>query len=292
MQIDTFKVFCDLVETQSFTRAAKNNDVTQSAVSQQVSSMERHFRTPLIERTSKKFALTREGQALYEFSKQIVQNYDSLLHRIQEIKNIVSGSIKVSTIYSIGLHELPPYLKQFLRSHPTVNIAVEYRRASQVYEDIIGNSADLGLVAYPHSDLRLTIVPLRRDLLVLVCHPEHPFASRKSITLPDLRGHKFISFQPDIPTRREIDKLFKSRDVTVQTVMEFDNIETVKRAIEINAGVGILPKGTIAQETARKSLVCVPISDGNYYRPLAAIHRKNKVLSPAMKQFIDLLKED
>ena len=292
MQIDTFKVFCDLVETQSFTRAAKNNDVTQSAVSQQVSSMERHFRTPLIERTSKKFALTREGQALYEFSKQIVQNYDSLLHRIQEIKNIVSGSIKVSTIYSIGLHELPPYLKQFLRSHPTVNVAVEYRRASQVYEDIIGNSADLGLVAYPHSDLRLTIVPLRRDLLVLVCHPEHPFASRKSITLPDLRGHKFISFQPDIPTRREIDKLFKSRDVTVQTVMEFDNIETVKRAIEINAGVGILPKGTIAQETARKSLVCVPISDGNYYRPLAAIHRKNKVLSPAMKQFIDLLKED
>lgn len=292
MQIDTFKVFCDLVETQSFTRAAKNNDVTQSAVSQQVSSMERHFRTPLIERTSKKFALTREGQALYEFSKQIVQNYDSLLHRIQEIKNIVSGSIKVSTIYSIGLHELPPYLKQFLRSHPTVNIAVEYRRASQVYEDIIGNSADLGLVAYPHSDLRLTIVPLRRDLLVLVCHPDHPFASRKSITLPDLRGHKFISFQPDIPTRREIDKLFKSRDVTVQTVMEFDNIETVKRAIEINAGVGILPKGTIAQETARKSLVCVPISDGNYYRPLAAIHRKNKVLSPAMKQFIDLLKED
>ncbi len=292
MQIDTFKVFCDLVETQSFTRAAKNNNITQSAVSQQVSSMERHFRTPLIERTSKKFALTREGQALYEFSKQIVQNYDSLLHRIQEIKNIVSGSIKVSTIYSIGLHELPPYLKQFLRSHPTVNIAVEYRRASQVYEDIIGNSADLGLVAYPHSDLRLTIVPLRRDLLVLVCHPEHPLASRKSITLPDLRGHKFISFQPDIPTRREIDKLFKSRDVTVQTVMEFDNIETVKRAIEINAGVGILPKGTIAQETARKSLVCVPISDGNYYRPLAAIHRKNKVLSPAMKQFIDLLKED
>lgn len=292
MQIDTFKVFCDLVETQSFTRAAKNNNITQSAVSQQVSSMERHFRTPLIERTSKKFALTREGQALYEFSKQTVQNYDSLLHRIQEIKNIVSGSIKVSTIYSIGLHELPPYLKQFLRSHPTVNVAVEYRRASQVYEDIIGNAADLGLVAYPHTDLRLTIVPLRRDLLVLACHPDHALASRKSITLPDLRGHKFISFQPDIPTRREIDKLFKSRDVTVQTVMEFDNIETVKRAIEINAGVGILPKGTIAQEMARKSLVCIPISDGNYYRPLAAIHRKNKVLSPAMKQFIHLLKED
>ncbi|MSR66841.1 MAG: LysR family transcriptional regulator [Pedosphaera sp.] len=292
MQIETFKVFCDLVETQSFTRAAKNNNVTQSAVSQQVSSMERHFRTPLIERTSKKFALTREGQALYEFSKNIVQNYDSLLHRIQEIKNIVSGSIKVSTIYSIGLHELPPYLKDFLRSHPTVNVAVEYRRASQVYEDIIGNSADLGLVAYPHTDLRLTIVALRRDLLTLVCHPDHPLASRKSITLPDLQGQKFISFQPDIPTRREIDKLFKSRDVTVQTIMEFDNIETVKRAIEINAGVGILPKGTIAQEIARKSLVCIPIADGNFYRPLAAIHRKNKVLSPAMKQFIELLKED
>src|SRR5215467_987793 len=110
MQIEMLKVFCDLAETESFTKAAQINNVTQSAVSQQISSLERQFKSMLIERSKKKFRLTREGQVLYEYSKQIIQTYESLQNTLQELKNVISGTIRVATIYSIGLHELPPYL--------------------------------------------------------------------------------------------------------------------------------------------------------------------------------------
>ena len=290
MQIESMKVFCDLAETESFTRAAQINNITQSAVSQQINSLEKQFHSLLIERSKKKFRLTREGQVLYEYSKQIIQTYESLQSRLQEIKDIVSGTIRVATIYSIGLHDLPPYLKRFLKSYPTVNVHVEYRRSNQVYEDVLGNVVDLGLVAYPTRDPKLEVVALRKDMLVLICHPSHPLARSKGIRLSSLAGQKFIGFEPDIPTRKAIDKILKDQNVEVHHVMEFDNIETVKRAVEIDAGISIVPQGTISQEVSKQTLAEVRIEDADFYRPLAAIYKKNKVLSPAMRQFISILK--
>src|SRR5688572_30755564 len=290
MQIESLKVFCDLAETESFTKAAQINQITQSAVSQQISSLERTFKSLLIERSKKKFRLTREGEILYDYSKQIIQIYDSLHHRLQEVKDIISGTIRVSTIYSIGLHDLPPYLKKFLKAFPTVNVHVEYRRSNQVYDVVLGNVVDLGLVAYPVRDAKLEIVPLRKDMMVLICHPQHPLAKAKGINLNHISGQKFIGFEPDIPTRRAIDKILKENDVAVKHVMEFDNIETVKRAVEIDAGIAIVPHGTITQEVSKQTLAEIKLEDAEFYRPLAAIHKKNKVLSPAMKQFLNVLK--
>jgi DNA-binding transcriptional LysR family regulator len=291
MQIESLKVFCDLAETESFTKAAQINSVTQSAVSQQISALERTFKSLLIERSKKKFRLTREGQTLYEYSKQIIQTYESLHSKLQELKDIISGTIRVATIYSIGLHDLPPYVKKFMKSYPTVNIHVEYRRANQVYEDVLGNVVDLGLVAYPVKDAKLEIVPLRKEPLVLIVHPQHAFARQKTVKLKALAGQKVIGFEPDIPTRKALDKILKEYDVEVKHVMEFDNVETVKRAVEIDAGISIVPQGTVIQEIAKQTLVAIPLDDGDFFRPLAAIYKKNKVLSPAMKQFLAILKD-
>ncbi len=291
MQIESLKVFCDLAETESFTKAAQINQVTQSAVSQQISSLERQFKSLLIERSKKKFRLTREGQVLYEYSKQIIQTFEALHSRLQEIKDIISGTIRVATIYSIGLHDLPPYIKKFLKTYPTVHVHVEYRRANQVYEDVLGNVVDVGLVAFPSKDNKLEIVPLRRDNMVLICHPQHPLAKFKSVKLNAIIGQKFIAFEPDIPTRKAIDRILKDQNVAVQPVMEFDNIETVKRAVEIDAGISIVPQGTIMQEIAKQTLAAVQFEDAQFFRQLAAIYKKNKVLSPAIKQFLSIVKE-
>src|ERR1039457_2404481 len=132
MQIESLKMFCDLVESQSFTKSAQINGVTQSAISQQISMLERVFKSLLVERSKKQFRLTREGQVLYDYSKQILQTCASLDSRLQELKDIVSGNIRLATIYSIGLHDLPPYIKKFMQNHPTVNVHVEYRRSNQV----------------------------------------------------------------------------------------------------------------------------------------------------------------
>src|ERR1700689_610062 len=183
MQIESFKVFCDLAETESFTKAAQINSVTQSAVSQQISSLERQFKSLLIERGKKRFRLTGDGQGLYDYNKQIIQMYEALHSKLQEIKDIISGTIRVSTIYSIGLHDLPPYIKRFLKSYPTVNVHVEYRRANQVYDDVLSNVVDLGLVAYPTRESKLETISLRKDPLVLICHPQHAFATAKNVKL-------------------------------------------------------------------------------------------------------------
>jgi DNA-binding transcriptional LysR family regulator len=291
MQIESLKVFCDLAETESFTKAAQVNNVTQSAVSQQISSLERFFKSLLIERSKKRFRLTREGQVLYDYSKQIIATHEALQSKLQEIKDIISGTIRVATIYSIGLHDLPPYLKKFLRAYPTVNVHVEYRRANQVYDDVMGNVVDLGLVAYPTRDNKLEIFPLRKDPLVLIAHPQHPLSKHKNVKLKALSGQKFIGFQPDIPTRKALDKILKENNIEVNYVMEFDNIETVKRAVEIDAGVAIVPLGTVQQEINKQTLAQISIDDGDFFRPLAAIYKKNKVLSPAMKQFLAILKD-
>jgi DNA-binding transcriptional LysR family regulator len=183
-------------------------------------------------------------------------------------------------------------VKQFLKDYPTVHVHVEYRRANQVYEDVLGNVVDLGLVAYPTKDPKLEIIPLRKDPLVLICHPQHPFAKQKTIKFKSIANQKFIGFEPDIPTRKALDKILKEHGVTVHNVLEFDNIETVKRAVEIDAGISIVPQATISQEISKQTLASVQLDDGDFFRPLAAIYKKNKVLSPAIRQFVSLLKEN
>jgi DNA-binding transcriptional LysR family regulator len=290
MQIESLKVFCDLAETKSFTKAAQINSVTQSAVSQTISALERRFKSLLIERSKKNFRLTPEGEVFYDYSKRILQTCDALHSKLQEIEDVISGNIRLATVYSIGLHVLPPYVTTFLKRYPSVNVHVEYKRDNQVYENVLGNVVDLGLVAYPTRDPRLEVVSLRTDKLVLICHPQHPFAEKKSIKVKALNGQKFINFEKDIPTCRALEKIFKEHRVTVDQVMQFDNIETVKRAVEIDSGVAIVPQETVTQEIAKETLKAVELENGAYSRPLAVIYKKSKVLSPAIKHFIAMLK--
>jgi LysR family transcriptional regulator, transcriptional activator of the cysJI operon len=289
MQIENFKIFADLVETKSFSKAAKLNGITQSAVSQQARSMERNFKTLMIDRSQKQFNLTREGQRIYDAAKEILHVYEKLLSELQEMKKVISGTIRISTIYSIGLHELPPYIKRFLHDYPSVNVRIEYRRSNLVYEDILHNSVDFGLVAFPQKLRQIETIPFRNDRLVLITHPNHPLAKAADADLTTLSGHKFIGFDPDIPTRKAVDQIFRDNKLEITPVMEFDNIETVKRAVEIDHGVAIVPQATVMQEVRQGTLASVQFKGKEFTRPLAILHRKGRVLTPAMKKFIETL---
>lgn len=289
MQIDNFKIFADLVETKSFSKAARLNGVTQSAVSQQARAMEKHFSTLLIDRSQKQFQLTREGERVYQSAKDILHGYEKLMSELMEMKKVISGTIRISTIYSIGLHELPPFIKAFLSEYPSVNVRVEYRRSNLVYEDILHNSVDFGLVAFPQKTRQVEIIPFREDQLVIICHPSHPIANLSVVNIHELAAHKFISFDPDIPTRKAADLIFKEHKLDIEPVMEFDNIETVKRAVEIDAGIAMVPQATVAQEIKQGTLVAVPLNGDGFTRPLGILHRKGRVLTPAMKVFIKTL---
>ena len=205
------------------------------------------------------------------------------------MKKVISGTIRISTIYSIGLHELPPFIKKFLHDFPSVNVRVEYRRSNLVYEDILHNSVDFGLVAFPVKQRQIEVLPFRNDNLVLITHPNHPLAKHPDLEVKDLAGQKFIGFDPDIPTRKAVDIIFREHKLEIEPVMEFDNIETVKRAVEIDHGIAIVPQATVAQEQKQGTLAVLRFKGKEFTRPLAILHRKGRVLTPAMKKFIETL---
>lgn len=290
MYIDQFKVFCDLAETESFSKAAALNGVTQSAVSQQVRGLEVKFNVTLVERGRRQFSLTPEGAVFLETSRRIVELYRDLGVRLQALRNKVTGRLRIATIYSIGLHELPPRLTAFRAKHPDVEVHVEYRRSEQVYHQVLDGSVDLGLVSCPAKRTGLLSEVFEEDEMVLICHPRHPFAKVRNLDVARLAGEKFISFEPDLPTRKVVDKYLRDHGVAVSHAMEFDNIETVKRAVEIESGVSIVPANTVRQEVAGGLLATVSLAGPRLCRPLGVIARRNRPRSPAEAEFFSLLR--
>jgi DNA-binding transcriptional LysR family regulator len=252
--------------------------------------METYYDMLIIDRNQKKFRLTQQGTTLYQTFKEILTLYEKLNCEIQEMRSVVSGSIQISTVNSIGLHELPPYLKSFMKEFPSVNARVEYRRANLVYEDVLHGTADLGLVAFPVKHKELTIIPFATDELIVAMNPSHPLAGKENISIEELKNLEFIAFEKDIPTRKATDEILRKAEVKISIVMEFDNVETVKRALEINAGIAIIPKNTVANEAERKQLVTCRLDNGIHIRPLSLIHKKSRMLTPALRSFIDKMK--
>ena len=291
MHIETFKVFCDLVETASFSEAARLNGVTQSAVSQQIKGIEDRYGVTLIERGRKNFAVTPEGEVFLQAAREMVDGYQGIEAKLRQMRDVVAGPLTVATVFSIGFHELPPYLDTFRARFPEVQLTVHYRRANQVYADVLESKADLGLVAYPQERKGIEIEPVWKDRLALIAPPKHPFAKRKKMALKEIDGQRFISFEPDLPTRKAIDDLMREAGVRVKEVVEFDNIETVKRGVEIENALSIVPSESVNMEVAAGTLCRIDLEGRNLWRPLGVIRRRSKAITSPMREMVKLLKQ-
>lgn len=292
MHIETLKVFCDVVETGSFSAAASQNFITQSAVSQQLRSLEAKYHCKLLDRSRGGAKPTPQGSILYRASRDIIDRYREVETELQHSGKIVSGHLRLAIVYSVGLHELPPYLKAYLRLYPDVNVHVEYARTNKIYDHVINGQVDLGVVAFPQKHPQIGIIPIREDQLVLACQPDHPLAALKKISLSKLEGQTMVVFERDIPTRRAIDQLLRSRRITVTYAGEFDNIETIKRAVEIGQGVAIVPLPSVQHEVEHGSLKAIRFTDEVPPRPLGIIHKRGRQLSPASARFVELLQRE
>jgi LysR family transcriptional regulator, transcriptional activator of the cysJI operon len=292
MHIETLKTFCDLIETGSFSKAAQRNFVSQSAVSQQVKALETRYDRQLIERGQRKgVALTEAGKIFYTECKEVLERFRTLEERMRADTAAIVGTVKVATVYSIGLHELPPYVKQFMKAFPQVKVHIEYSRTDKVYEACLNNTIDFGIVALPLRRPNIVVIPLREDKLVLACSPEHPLARKRLVSLQQLAGEDFIAFERDIPTRKTIDRILKQHKVAVNTVMEFDNIETLKRSVEVGIGLSILPETAVVSEVRSGLLIKLDFSEGTFTRAIGIIHRRGRVFNAAAREFVQLLTE-
>jgi DNA-binding transcriptional LysR family regulator len=288
MQIESLKVFCDLIDTRSFSKAGARNSISQSAVSQQVRALEERYGRRLIVRSRRGLAPTEAGIAFYQGCRAVLDEYATLSEEMAGVGTRVSGSVRVATVYSVGLYGLPAFIKQFIRSYPEVNIHLEYSRPNKVYEDLINGTIDLGIVANPVTRPQIEVVPLWNDPLVVICSPEHRLAAVKRIDVSRLNGERFIGFEHDVPTRKALDRLLRDHGVSVQYAMEFDNIETIKRSIEVDQGISIVPRITVENEVKAGTLKALRLPS-QFTRSVGIIHRKGKVFSAAAQRFIQTL---
>jgi DNA-binding transcriptional LysR family regulator len=290
MHLETLKVFCDLADTKSFSKAAEVNGITQSAVSQQVRALEEKYQVTLVERSRKACSLTAEGKVLLEASRRIVEEYRSLGEHLRRTHAALSGRLAVASVFSIGMHELPPRLSAFRTQYPSIDVTVEYRRSPEVYEMVANGRADLGLVSFPQARPGLKFEVFEDDELVLICPPAHPLARRKSIPLSVLSGENFVAFEPDMPTRKVIDRRLRDERVEARVSAEFDNVEMVKRAVEIESGVSLVPRNTVESETQQGTLAAIPVEGKRFMRPLGVLYKAARTKTATHRLFIDALR--
>ncbi len=289
MHLRFLKTFCDIVDLGSFSRAAKANGVSQSNASQIVHHLEENLGVQLIDRSKRPFLVTPEGKRFHEGARVIVQRYDDLEREVRSLHEATAARLTVASIYSVGLAHMSGLLRQFLAAHPRADVRFEYLHPHRVYEVVDQGQADLGLVSYPEESASMATIPWRSEPLVLVCYPQHPLAKRRSVGLSLLRNEPFVAFQEGLKIREEIDAALAANKVLVRVALAFDNIETIKRAIEISSGVSLLPEPTVAREISAGTLVQIPIEDINLVRPLGIIYRRDRKLSETARQFIELL---
>lgn len=292
MELDQLRLFADLVREQSFTRVAELNGVTQPAVSLSIARLEDELGTRLLERTTRRVFVTEEGHIFHEYVKEILQKAQEAKQVLRERREGMKGSIRLATVHSIGLYELPGTLKEFIRRYPEVRFHIEYLLADQVYRTVMEGASDLGLVAYPEQRPGLVVEPFFEDELVLICPPEHALAARGSISAQELRGQGFVAFDAEIPTGRAVDAILAEQGISVEIRMQCDNIEILKKMVEVGLGVSMVPLLAVQEEVRSGVLSVLRLEGHTFRRPLGVLHRKAKELSGPQRAFREVLTQE
>lgn len=299
MQLEALKMFCDIADLRSFSKAAKANKRTQSAVSRMLKDLEKRLGgVQLIDRSQRTLPLTPLGQVYYEGCKRLLDQYLELETSIRHAQTQMALTVRVAAIYSVGLSDIQKHVQHFQQQHAHVKVHIDYLHPNQVYEHIREGSSDIGLVSYPRASRDLTILPWREEEMVVACSPTHPLAQRaageRTVDPGLLEGEKFVAFEKGLVIRQEVDRFLRRHGVSVEVVLEFDNIENIKKGVEIGAGIALLPEPTLRQEVLAGSLRAIHLAqvkaDGPLRRPLGIIHRRHHCLSSSALAFIEFLR--
>lgn len=292
----SLKLFRDIAHTRSFSRAAAMNGITQSAASQAVQELERGLKVSLLDRSVRPLAVTAEGEIYAAYCRDVLRRHDEMLSSLKHLREDVSGQVRVASIYSVGLTELIQLERRFAQEHPNADLAVSYLQPAKVYRAVVDGEADLGLVSYAEPTRDLTVIPWRREEMVVAAAPDHPLAKQAAgfqgpLPVDALENVDFVGFDHELPIRHAVDRFLKEKGVEVNVTLHFDNIEMVKEAVALRAGVSILPHRVMRDDLRQKRLTAIRLAGAALYRPLGIIHRKKRQFSPVVEAFLDMLRE-
>lgn len=289
MQLRTLELFCSVAEYRSFSRAASEHALTQSAVSQALHQLEKSLGTPLLDRSHRPLVLTAAGEVYLAGVQKLLRGYQRLEQDVRSLGEKIAGRLTIGAIYSIGSTYMPAAREEFRQRHPDVQIRFEYASSETVARLVESGEVDFGLVSYPRSSRRLRSVAWLQEPMRVICAASHRFAKADEIQLPELDGCELVGFDSSLKVRRAVDAFLARSGVNVDVTMEFDNIDSMIRAVQANAGLTILPEATVRKECADGSLRVVACKQMRLARPLGLIVRRTGTVTRAADEFISLL---
>lgn len=292
MNLRNTEIFCEIATHRSFSKAASVRQISQPAVSQALQQLEEHLGVTLIDRSQRPIQLTSAGVIYHDRCQKWLQDYREIEDSVHEYSGRLSGRVRVASIYSVGLLQMADYVTRFRTEFPEVELTLDYARPDDVYSQLLRDEVDLGIVSFPKDGGDIGCVHWQDQEMVLAIACDHPFSVLDSISLSQLDGQNIVAFTNDLTIRRKTEKLLKSSNLNVHVVHQFDNLETIKRAVEINLGIAILPLATLRREMEFNTLKAIPFSDCEFVRPLGIVHKRHKHLSRAAEKFVELLHED
>ena len=285
-----------MVRKRSFSHAAVEHGMTQSAASQSVQHLEEFLGVKLIDRTKRPFVMTAEGQKFFDGLSGVLRQFDSLVEEVRDGNNTtaaITGQVMVASIYSMGLSYLPTLQEMFHKACPAANMNYLLAHPHEVYRMVEQGTVDFGMVSYPESTHSIVATNWRHEPMVLVASPRHRLASLNQPIRPeDLSQVALVAFAQNLKIRQEIDKQLRQLGVTMRIAVELDNIDSVKHAAVVNSGVAILPKLTVQNEVAAGSLKMLACEGLNLTRPLGIIQRRDVSMSRAARSFIELIQSN
>ena len=227
----------------------------------------------------------------YEGCKNLVGGYLELENRVKTFgdERALAGTVRVAAIYSVGLNHMSRHVERFRAMHPDVDVRIDYLHPKAVLASVEREGADLGLISFPRRWPDLTTIPWRDEEMVLAVHPSHRFAGLAQVEAERLDGEAFVGFDPALPIRKAVDRFLRRHHAHVKVAVEFDNIDTIKRAVEVPSGVAILPSPTLQGEVQAGTLRAVRFAERRPTRPLAIIHRRAGQLGLAPSRFLAVL---
>jgi DNA-binding transcriptional LysR family regulator len=290
MHLETLALFTDLARLRSYTRAAAQHRISQSAASQTIHKLEEDLGATLIDRSQRPPALTPQGRAFHEAVLAVLAAWERARAAVSAAEPRIDGTVRLAAIYSVGVYEVTRYLQEFASAYPEAAVQLECHHSHKVVAAVLSGAADVGILSYPPHDPELSVIALKAEPMVLVCHPQHRLARRKVVHPSDLRGEGFVAFEPGLMIRKAIDRTLRHHGAQIRVALEFDNIDTIKQAVVSGQGVSILPRPTIQAEVEMGTLVGVPIGIPDLVRPLGIIHGRHRPLTRTVQRFIEVVR--
>jgi DNA-binding transcriptional LysR family regulator len=288
MELHQLKCFQAVVEEGGFKRATSRLHVTQPALSYQIKQLEQELDATLFDRRPGGVSLTEAGRVLFDHAQAVFDSVRRAEHAVHELGEGVVGEIRIGVINSVGLSFLPQLLGSMRHAFPSTHTNVFCRRDSNVILDqLLANKLDLAIVADPRVDRRLKSETLIEDPISLVCGPKHPMHGRKKVKATELRGLQFVSISPELPTGTLIQRYLARVGVDVQSVVSSDNLEIVRKMVEVGLGVALLPNMFLGDATGPGGgTLTHAIMDPELSRRIALVTWRQSNPSRAVSAFI------